>query len=265
MTGQLGPLVDAHTHLDFEAFDGDRDEVLARAHAAGVSTVVLCGSIPERWDLVLPAAVPRFLGIHPWVAAELDDDGYRALLADLARRRPWGVGELGLDRLHGATPERWARQVRAVRDQLALAREWGAPVQLHGVRAWPELLTLVRDDGLSPAGGVAHAWSGAPDQLRRAVGLGLHVSFGPLLFGDRARKARASAVEAPLDRLLVETDCPDGRPLGAARGEPAHLPLVVGALAALRGEDAAAVASATTANWVRAFGPPPAPTASERT
>jgi TatD DNase family protein len=247
----LGPLVDAHTHLDFPEFDGDRVSVLARARDAGVDTVVVCGSDPERWDLAQTLPVVLFLGVHPWVAATLDEPSLAAALDDLRGRRPFGIGEIGLDRLHAPTPAHWDRQVRALRDQLALARERDVPIQLHGVRAWPELLTVVANDGLPSAGGIAHAWSAAPDQVDRAVRLGLHLSFGALLLNDRARKARQSAARAPLDHLLVETDSPDGRPPGATRGEPAHLPLVVRALAELRGERPEVVAAATTRNFSR--------------
>lgn len=253
MTAPWGPLVDAHTHLDFPAFDEDRAAVLERARAAGVETVVVCGSDPERWDLLATLPVVSFLGIHPWLAAELGDADRAALLAELVSRRPRGVGEIGLDRLHAPTPAHWDRQVRALREQLALAREWNVPVQLHGVRAWPELLTVARDDGLPAAGGVAHAWSGAPDQLARAVRLGLKVSFGPLILYDRARKARQSAVAVPLGHLLVETDCPDMKPPGCARGEPAHLVEVLRGLAELRGERPEDLARATTLNFAQTW------------
>jgi TatD DNase family protein len=246
-----GPLVDAHTHLDAPAFDADRAAVVARARAAGVETIVVCASDPARWSFAGTVGDAAFLGIHPWVAADLDDAAYAALLDDLRGRAAFGVGEIGLDRLHAPTPARWERQVRALRDQLALARERDVPVQLHGVRAWPELLTVVARDGLPRAGGIAHAWSGAPDQAERAVRLGLLVSFGPLVLHDRARKARQSAAVVPRDRLLVETDSPDGRPPGAARGEPADLPRVVAALAALRGEAAADVGAATARTFGR--------------
>ncbi len=249
MSNNTTGLVDAHTHLDFPAFDDDRDEVLARARAAGVDRFVVCGSDPDRWSFAATLPVVLFLGIHPWVAAELDDAAHASLLTDLRARVCDGIGEIGLDRLHGRTPEAWSRQVRSFRDQLALARERNVPVQLHGVRAWPELLTVLHRDGLPPAGGLAHSWSGAPDQLDRAVRLGLRISFGPMVLFDRARKARESAVRVPIEHLLVETDCPNQLGPGVSRGEPAHLPTVVAGLAALRGVDVHALGAATTRNF----------------
>jgi TatD DNase family protein len=226
--------VDVHTHLDYPEFDADRDEVLARASAAGVGAVFVCGSDPARWTFASTLPVTLFLGIHPWVAAGLSDDEHRSLLADLAARPCAGIGEIGLDRLHGRSPEAWSRQLRSLRDQLALARERNVPVQFHGVRSWPELLTVLQRDGVPDAGGIAHAWSAAPDQVDRAVRLGLMLSFGPMVLFDRARKARQSAAQVPLGHLLIETDCPHMLAPGVKRGEPAHLPLVLHGLAALR-------------------------------
>jgi TatD DNase family protein len=249
---------DAHVHLDFPEYDLDRDAVLARARAAGVTGFLICGSDPDRWalgrQLCRDHGGASFLGVHPWHAAELDqvDD----LVADLLALAPDGIGEIGLDRLHGRTPLAWERQQRHLRAQLAVARERNLPVVLHGVRAWPELLTIAEKDGLPDAGGMCHAWTGAPDQLVRADRLGLLVSFGPAILYDRARKARQSAAAAPGSRLVVETDGPNMKPPGEVRGEPAHLPLVVAELARLRGEDPVALAAATDDRVRRWLGRP---------
>ncbi|MEQ1505393.1 MAG: TatD family hydrolase [Myxococcota bacterium] len=244
-------MVDAHTHLDFAEFDADRDAVVARARAAGVATFVVCGSDPDRWDHA--AAIARAhggvaaLGIHPWTASGLDADG---LAPWLDRLRAWTgpIGEIGLDALWATDDVARANQRRAVREQLALARDRDAVVVLHCVRAYPELLALAVRDGLPRAGGMVHAWSGPPELVPRALALGLHLSFGPMILRDRARKARASVREVPADRLLVETDCPNMLPPGETRGEPSHLPRVVAELAALRGEDPAAIAAITAQN-----------------
>jgi TatD DNase family protein len=248
-------LVDAHTHLDVEALDADLDAVVARARAAGVAWWLICGSDPDAWDHTEAVAARTggvaALGVHPWVAAELSDSGVDAWIEALATRSPRIVGEIGLDALWYRDDTARARQRRAVRAQLALARERDVPVVLHCVRAYPELLALVERDGLPAAGGMVHGWSGPPGEVARALRLGLHVSFGPLVLRDKARKARQSVAEVPLDRLLVETDCPSMAPLGVERGEPAHVVQVAAEVAALRGVDAAEVAAATNANAER--------------
>lgn len=230
---------DTHTHLDFPAFDGDRDDVVGRARAAGVERWLIAGSSVEDWDRV--EAVARAtggtwaLGVHPWDSPALDEAAQAAALAALVRRAPPVIGETGLDALHAGDDAGRARQRASLRDHLALARDRDVPVVLHCVRAYPELIAILRADG-APRG-VVHAWSGPPDAIAPVVALGLHVAFGPLILRDRARKARASVALVPADRLLLETDAPAMAPPGADRGEPAHLVAVAEAAAALRGED----------------------------
>lgn len=251
-------LVDAHTHLDSEAFDGDRDLVVGRARQAGVTGFVLCASDPDRWDRT--AAVARavggdlFLGLHPWAASETGPAERDELLARLRTIDLDGVGEIGLDTLHASGPDEARRQREAARAQLAVARERDVPVALHCVRAYPELLAIAERDGLPRAGGMVHGWSGPADQVERAVRLGLHVSFGPLILRDKARKARESVARVPADRLLVETDCPTVRIPGVDRGEPAHLLDVVAGVAALRGEDPEVVGPRAAAHFRRMMG-----------
>jgi TatD DNase family protein len=248
-------LVDAHTHLDFEEFDADRDEVVARARRAGVDRWVLCGSIHERWDhteqIARETGGIAILGVHPWFAAELDTGALAPWLEDLRRRALVAVGEIGLDALYARTDEARENQRHALRAQLALARERELPVVLHCVRAYPELLAILERDGVPRAGGMMHAWSGPPDQVERALRLGLHVSFGPLVMRDRARKARQSVPLVPDERLLVETDCPNGMPPGETRGEPAHLVQVIEALAELRSQSPGHVGRVTSDNALR--------------
>jgi TatD DNase family protein len=245
-------VIDAHTHLDFPEFDPDRDAVLARARAEGVDGFVICGSVHQRWDDTVALAgrigAIAVLGVHPWSAAELDPDALAPWLADLRGRQLVAVGEIGLDALWARTDEARANQRRAFRDQLALARERDRPVVVHCVRAYPELLAILERDGAPRAGGMMHAWSGPPDQVERALRLGLHVSFGPMVLRDRARKARQSVPRVPDERLLIETDCPNMLPPGETRGEPAHLPRVAREIAALRGQDVARVAAVTASN-----------------
>src|SRR6478609_11762996 len=127
------PLADAHTHLDFPEFDPDREQTVDRARAAGVGWWVICGSRHERWDdterIAAETGGVAVLGVHPWSGAELDEAALAPILADLRARDLRAVGEIGLDTLHGG----WADQRRALRDQLAIARERDVPVVLHCV------------------------------------------------------------------------------------------------------------------------------------
>jgi TatD DNase family protein len=220
-----------------------------------VSSWILCGSDHDRWDHTLAIADETggvaILGVHPWAAAEMDAAALAPYLQDLARRPLVGVGEIGLDVIHAPDDAARENQRRAFRAQLAVARDRDLPVAIHCVRAYPELLALLERDGLPRAGGMMHAWSGHPDQVGRALALGLYVSFGPMVMFDRAKKARGSVALVPDERLLVETDCPNMRPPGEDRGEPAHLPRVVAELARLRNADPARIGAVTRRNLLQ--------------
>ena len=249
-------LTDTHCHLNAPQFAGRVGEVLGRAAEAGVTAVVVPGWDEESSALALamaagyPAIYPA-AGLHPWyVGADADIAWLPRLLDD---PRVVAVGEIGLDgEIAGADS---ARQEAIFRAQLALAAARDLPVLLHCRRRWDRLLACLRE---SPrVRGVLHAFSGSGEILRAALRLGLYVSFGGMLTRPNSRRAHAAARLVPPDRLLLETDAPfmalDGIP--AAQSEPAHAALVLRYLAALRGDDPAALAERIGENTRTLFGP----------
>ncbi len=265
-------LVDTHCHLDQPVFDRDRDEVLTRAAAAGVGTLVIPAIGPDRWDgLLALAAAPRRagtphlvvgLGVHPQLLPELDPAGDREILDRLDRLLASGVaravGECGLDG-PAAELSAWGsleRQSRLLEGQLELARAHRLPVLLHVFRAQEAAVRILERIGPLPAGGVLHSYSGSRELVRRWRKLALHFSFtGPVTYPGSTR-VHAAAREVPEDRLLVESDAPDQAPRQhrGERNEPARLPLVVEALAAVRGTTPERIAAITGANALRLFG-----------
>lgn len=255
-------MIDAHCHLDDARLAADLDEVVDRARAAGVEACVVAGVDPAGWRaqaalaLRIPGVAVTY-GVHPRVAAEATDDGLSAMLTalDEALRdgdlpRPVGVGEVGLDGWSGALRVALDRQERAMRAQLAMARERDLPIVLHILRAHGRALDVLRADGVPRAGGMVHCYSGPPDLVRDYVNLGLCISFaGPITWPD-AHKLQAAARAVPADRLLVETDAPDLAPdvHRGERNEPAHLTDIVAAVAAARGEPPQDVATRAAAN-----------------
>ncbi len=247
---------DAHTHLDFPAFDTDRDEVCARARAAGLSGWAIAGADPAHWDRVQRVAretgAVAALGVHPWWAMQLDEATAAAHLADLRRRAPAAIGETGLDHARARSAEQRARQRVSFRDHLALARELDRPVVLHIVRAYTEALQILRHDGIPAAGGMVHRWSGKHSQVRQVAQMGLHVSFGPELLNSGSLKECVKHV--PSDKLLFETDAPDVPLAGKPRGEPADIGVVINEAARRRNDDPDWLAAVSGANARRLFG-----------
>jgi TatD DNase family protein len=256
-------VIDSHCHLDAPAFDADRADVLARARAVGVTDLVVPGVAPAGWRplLELSASGPGIhaaLGIHPKALPELDpasDDRHLAdLEALLARGGAVAVGECGLDGPAAAEGAPLDRQLAVLQGHLDIARRLGLPVILHSLRAGDALRTALERDGV-PGGGVLHSFSGSAEQVAPLAALGLHFSFaGPVTY-ESARKPLAAARAVAPGRLLVETDAPDQtpRPHRGARNEPAHLPLVIAAVASAIGTTPGELDALTAANARRLF------------
>ncbi len=255
-------MIDTHCHLDAPEFDADRDAVLERARAAGITGVIVPAVGPERWARLAAWAsrTPgvRFgLGIHPQLLPELDPCGDEERLGELDRALAQGgavgIGECGLDGKSaepgsGPWPAPLERQVAVLRGHLALARKHRLPVMLHCLKAHDALLALVREEPL-PCGGVLHSYSGSAEQVPAYADLGLHFSFAGSLTYERARKPALAARAVPRARLLLETDAPDQTPRPhRGRNEPAFLRDTASALAAALGHSAAEVEALTTEN-----------------
>ena len=261
-------MIDTHCHLDAPAFDGDREAVLARARAAGVTDVVVPSVEPGGWGRLVAfgashPGVHVALGIHPQALHGLDPAGDDRHLADLesllARGGAVAVGECGLDGPGAGEGAPLDRQRAVLRGHLAIARRLGLPVLLHSLRAHDAMLAELTRDGV-PSGGVLHSFSGSAEQVPPFAALGLHFSFaGPVTY-EGARKPVAAARAVAADRLLVETDAPDQspHPLRGTRNEPAHLALVLGALAFAVGTSPVELDRLTSGNARRLLRLPPA-------
>ena len=248
-----GPLyVDTHAHLDEPAFDRDRDEVVARARAAGVVRIVNVGYRPLRWDTSADLAarhptVSHMLGLHPHHADEFTDRTCQDLAARIAATRAVAVGEIGLDYFRDGPDA--ATQQRVFAAQLGLAIELNLPVVIHQRAAEPDLMTVL---GRFPAlpRVVLHSFDGT-DRLAD-FGTEQHYRFGVGGLMTRAGNdaLRHTISRLPISSILLETDAPYLVPAGAKdrRNVPANVPLIASKLAELLRLPVADVAAATTAN-----------------
>jgi TatD DNase family protein len=253
------PLLDTHAHVDFDRFDADRDAVFDRARAAGLVSLVNVGVGPEgsRRSVALAAArkgVFATAGVHPHDAAALDDAG-RAEIESLVRSgRCVGVGECGLDYFRNLSPQ--DAQERVFRWQIGLARECDLPLVVHCRDAYPDLFRILGDEAArGGVRGIMHCFSGGPEEARRSLDLGFFVSFSGTITYPNAPGIREAAKEVPLDRTLVETDCPflAPQPVRGKRNEPAFVAHTAEALARVHGARIETVAEATTAAGRAAF------------
>lgn len=254
-------LIDTHCHLDVAEFDPDRNAVLERARATGVTSLVIPAIHRRGWPWLLdycasqPGLYPA-LGLHPVYLDQHRDHDVEALEAAIAERVPLAVGEIGLDYFVPDLDR--ARQQVLFEAQLQVARAAHLPVLLHVRRAHEQVLATLRR--MRVRGGIAHAFSGGIEEARRYLDLGFRLGFGGMLTFERSTKLRRLAAALPLEALVLETDAPD-LTVAAHRGErnsPEYLPDVLMALAEVRQADPAELAAATTANAQAVLGIPAA-------
>jgi TatD DNase family protein len=201
--------------------------------------------------LANPGLRPAY-GLHPMFLEHHRPDHLDALAEWLDRERPAAVGEIGLDFfVPGLDPD---QQRHYFHGQLALAREFDLPVVLHARRAVDEVIAALRRVG--GLRGVVHSWSGSDEQARQLFAMGVSLGIGGPVTYERAQRLRRTVQAMPIEFLLLETDAPDQPGAGqrGQRNEPACLPEVLEAVAALRGMAPETLADATTANALRLFG-----------
>lgn len=253
-------LIDSHAHPDASAFDGDRDEILRRAKEAGVGRVVAVGQwrAPGDFGAALeiaaknPELVVPTIGVHPHECANVPEEDWRTLEALAARDEVVAVGETGLDFHYDHSPR--DEQRRWFRFQLDLAERLGKPVIIHSREADEETLSILEQG--RPAKALIHCFTSTPEQAMRYVEMGLYVSVAGVVSFAKADGLREAVRQIPLDRLLIETDCPYLAPVPhrGKRNEPAFVRHVAEKVAEVKGLSLAEVAQATTANAKRFFG-----------
>ncbi|HTA67520.1 MAG TPA: TatD family hydrolase [Bryobacteraceae bacterium] len=255
-------LIDSHCHLDSPEFDTDRDEVVARALEAGVEQMVAIGTGSGPPDLEagirLADRYPQFyatVGIHPHDAAKATDPDFQRLAELLSHPKVVALGEIGLDYHYDFSPRE--TQTSVFIQQMEIAAAAKKPIVIHTREAWDDTAALLeqywKPHGM---GGIMHCFSGGPAEAQRALHLGFYLSFGGIVTFPKALDLQAAAKEAPVDRILVETDSPYLAPVPkrGKRNEPALVVHTARKLADLRGQSLEEVSLVTTENFRRLMG-----------
>ncbi|QYK50286.1 MAG: TatD family hydrolase [Anaerolineales bacterium] len=260
-------LVDTHCHLDLDAFDADRAQVVARAQEAGVDAIVnpsidMASAAGVVALAQQTACVYAAVGVHPNSSTEWNANNTDELRQLAQQTKVVAIGEIGLDYYWDKAPH--DVQKKALQAQLELAAEMELPVIVHNREASEDLLAILLEwqAGLQASGsalaarpGVLHSFSGDQAMAEKAVAAGYFLGFtGPLTFKN-APELQAIAEQTPLERIVVETDSPylSPHPLRGQRNEPARVTLVAEKLAELKGMVFDEVAAATTANARQLF------------
>jgi TatD DNase family protein len=259
--------VDSHAHLDGKQFDSDREQVIARARAAGVQTMVAIGNgegpaevdcgirLAEKYNFIYAT-----LGIHPHEARLASEEAYKKM-EQLARHpKVIAWGEIGLDYYYDHSP-RDVQQTVFLR-QMELAAASKLPIVIHcrpsenSENAWEDCLALLREhwrgNGL---GGILHCFTGNWEQANAALDMGFMISFAGNLTFPKAVSIRDAALEVPLDRILIETDSPYLAPIPhrGRRNEPAFVIETARKLAGLRNLTVEEIGKQTTGNFYNFF------------
>ncbi len=250
--------IDSHAHVDGPEFDADREQVIERAQAAGVSVILNVGTGDPHSNAFERAvelgksnsAIYTAIGTHPHDARLYDDKVEEKIKNLINNVRVIAWGEIGLDFHYDNSPR--DVQIAVFKRQLRAARECDLPVVIHTREAEAETIEILKSEYAgAQRRGVFHCFSGSMHLAQRALEIGFMISFSGIVTFKKADELRAVAKEVPLDRLLIETDCPYLTPIPyrGQRNEPAYVVEVARCLAELHGVVLEEMARVTTENF----------------
>ena len=250
-------LFDTHAHLDDRAFDEDREQLLSGLAARGTSLVMNPGCSLESSENAVALAnrypwIYAAVGSHPDVADEVNDavlERYRRLAAENPKVK--AIGEIGIDYHYEDIPREL--QLKAFRMQMALARQLGLPVIVHEREAHEDGMKVV--DEFPEVTGVFHCYSGSAEMAKWLVDRGWYIGFTGVLTFKNARKAIETAQSIPLERIVLETDCPYMAPVPfrGKRNDPGYLCYMAEKLAQIRGLSVKEIGHITAENGKRLY------------
>ncbi len=249
----MTPIFDTHAHYDDEAFDEDRDALLAELPENGIARVVNVGAslascgrtieLMNRYDYIYGA-----IGVHPSETAELNDEAFEWLRQQCQLEKCVAVGEIGLD-YYWDEPDR-ELQKEWFRRQLNLARELAKPVIIHSRDAAKDTVDLMTEEHAEEIGGVIHCYSYTKETAEVFLKMGFYFGIGGVLTFKNAKKLKEAVAYIPLDRIVLETDCPylAPEPNRGKRNSSLNIPYVVKALAEIKGVEEETVRKAAWEN-----------------
>ena len=251
-------IFDTHAHYDDEAFDEDREELLSGLPGQGIARVVNVGAslasckktleLMDRYDYIYGA-----IGVHPSETGELNEENFKQIQEWCSHEKCLAVGEIGLD-YYWDEPEREIQKKWFVR-QLALAREVKLPVVIHSREAAKDTVDIMTAEHAEEIGGVVHCYSYTKETAKIFLDMGFYFGIGGVLTFKNAKKLKGAVEYIPMDRIVLETDCPylAPEPNRGKRNNSLNIPYVVTAMSQLKGISEEEVRKAAWENAVKLY------------
>ncbi|MRG88163.1 TatD family hydrolase [Salinibacillus xinjiangensis] len=246
-------LFDTHVHLNADEFMEDREEVIKRAEDAGVEYMVVVGFDRKTIPLAIEIAeqyehIYAAVGWHPVDAIDMTDEDLKWIEELSAHPKVVAIGEMGLDYHWDKSPKDVQKEV--FRKQIALAKKVKLPIIIHNREATEDIVELLEEENAKEVGGIMHCFSSTPDIALKCIDMNFYISLGGPVTFKNAKEPKEVAKVVPLDRLLIETDCPflAPHPNRGKRNEPAYVKLVAEKVAELKEMTLEEIGAITTQN-----------------
>lgn len=251
-------LFDTHAHLDAAQFDEDREQMIARAQEAGVELIVNIGfdrqtipttmALAEQYDFIYAA-----VGWHPVESVYMKDGDLEWIESLCAHPKVVAIGEIGLDYHWDTSPKEVQHKV--FREQIALAKKLNKPIIIHNRDAHADVVKILQEEGAAEVGGIMHCFSGSWETAKQCLDMNFYISFGGPVTFKNARVPKEVLKNVPLDRLLIETDCPylAPHPFRGKRNESAYVSLVAESAAQIKEISLEQLAQITLQNGKNCF------------
>lgn len=252
-------LVDTHAHLDGKRFSDDLDTVIQRAGDSGVNTIITVGcDLDSSWASIdLARRYPNIyatVGVHPHYSAEINSESLRQFEHLAGHEKVVAIGEIGLDYYRNRCPHDVQQQ--AFRQQIQLARRCKLPIVVHDRDAHADVMEILNEEDAAQIGGVLHCFSGDLAMAQQCIELGFYLSFTGTITYPKNDEIREVIRQIPIERILVETDCPYLAPQQwrGKRNEPAYVVKTAETIAEIKGLSLTDIARITSLNAQRLFG-----------
>lgn len=251
-------IFDTHAHYDDEAFDDDREQILERMRNRGVEYIVNVGAsiasckstigLTRRFPYVYGA-----LGVHPDEIAELGEEDYSWLEHSIYKPKIVAVGEIGLDYHWNDNKQ---QQIAAFERQMNMAREAGLPIIIHSRDAAQDTYDVMKSNHAGEIGGIVHCFSYTKEMAKQFMDMGFYLGIGGVVTFSNAKKLREVVEYMPMDKMVIETDCPYLAPVPnrGKRNDSFNLPYVVSKIAEIKGLSSAEVIDITCENAKNIYG-----------